>query len=62
MRRREPSQLEALERGQDAPGLFDNSQRAAFAFADELVDGCSATHETLTPVPRMFSPRQVLEP
>jgi len=52
------TQIAALERGERPAILFNDRERAAFAFADEVVDSCCAAEDTFATVRKLFSPRR----
>jgi alkylhydroperoxidase family enzyme len=55
------AQIAVLERGETPNALFADRERTAFAFADEVLDTCSATDDTFAAVREIFSPTEVLE-
>src|SRR5271157_945497 len=55
------AQIAALEEGEKPADLFEDRDRTAFAFADEVVDSAGCGNDTFALVREMFSPRQVGE-
>ena len=53
--------FEALARTGAPAHLFDDRERAAFNFADEVLDPSGSTAETFATVRQMFLPRELVE-
>jgi alkylhydroperoxidase family enzyme len=54
-------QIAALERGEIDAGCFDEAERAAFAFTNEVMDLIEATDGSFNEVKRHFSDRAIVE-
>jgi len=55
------AKIAALEQGEVSTGLFVPRERAALAFADEIVDTSRSTNDTFAAVRELFSPREMVE-
>jgi alkylhydroperoxidase family enzyme len=54
-------QIAALERGEIDAGCFDEAERAAFAFTNEVMDLIEATDGSFNEVKKHFSDRAITE-
>jgi alkylhydroperoxidase family enzyme len=55
------AQIAALEEGRMPAARFNDRERTALAFVDEILDACHAEDDMFTAIRELFSPRGVLE-
>jgi alkylhydroperoxidase family enzyme len=55
------AQIVALESAETPAALFNERERAAFAFADEVLDSCWDADDTFAQMRALYAPREIVE-